>query len=180
MRKSFTLLSILIFLLLLLILISKASLAGDRNENREYKIEIKDLSKNITVLEKKVREGERVVIGFINSVENKPVFEVYKIEDGCFILESIIYQALYAGYIYSEEVPLTKTITLIPDINESYEKISFLYGWVGNHTIFICSSGKYFEVNESEDSVRIIGEVIIPLHKYIENGEIVEIHIESK
>jgi len=176
MRKVFALLFILT-IFLLLILISKVSLTGIGSEGKEYKIEIKDLSKNITVLEKEVIEEERVVIAFINSVEDKPVYEIYKIKDGCFLLESIVYQAPYAGYIYSQEVPLTKTITLIPDINETYEKISFLYGWVGNHTLYICSSSKYFEVDESKDSVRVIGEAI-PLHKYIENGDIVEIRIE--
>lgn len=121
---------------------------------------IKDLSNGKTVLETRTVPGDNLWIAFINSVENLPVADHFRVNDNYQIeFTETIFQAPYAGYDRSESAELIAPGTLkISGYARQMDAYTFFAGDIYRHMLFW--NGNW-----------------LPLYEVARGGDIIEITI---
>jgi len=124
---------------------------------------VRDVDRGENILMLPVSPGDKFSISFINSVENLPVIETFVIDkDYHIVFSHILYQAYYVGYIHEEKAKAVgKGFTIIPDINQRIDKVTFFMGFNAKHTLGF---------NDEE----------FPLYEMAQGGDLIVIEVKKK
>jgi hypothetical protein len=108
-------------------------------------LDIKALKKNETVLCAEMVRGEEFVLSFIHSVNKRPVYDTFRVEDDHLVVMTSRFDAFGAGMPESSTDEGTLQVDrngwLVWTVNRPVPEVTIFVGWVADHTLHVKGRG---------------------------------------
>jgi len=140
-KSRYCLLSKCIYKILLFITLTVLIVTCSSSTSKTGILEIRDTNTGLVLGRWFLNEQDEFAIRFIHSVNQKPVQENFRIEDGMLRLQSVRFYSfgagmqsdLYEGLIFNWD----GDAMIISGFNSSFKELNLLIGTVSDHTLFI-------------------------------------------